>query len=465
MAEKSLNEMPRELRPLYTKGSDALLRDNFDYATELFSQILQREPGLYECRKALRTAQQRKAGSGGGMFKKMWSSASASPMVAKGQMTLRKDPAEALVIAEQILNGDPANSGAHRLVVEAARALEMPQTAAMSLEVLNRNSPKDKDVAMQYASALAEIGQVARGEKILSDLYRQTPTDNDLAQALKDLSARKTLKEGGYQALASGTGSYRDILKDKDEAVILEQENRQVKTEDTAERLITEYESRLKAEPKNIKVMRDLAELYTQKKQFDRALSYYDQIKSSEIGADASLDRAMGETRMRKYDHQLSQLDVNAPDYAEKTAVLQAEKQAYQLAECQKRAERFPTDLQLRFELGQVYFQMGKIGEAILEFQKAQNNPHRRIASMNFLAQCYAKRRMFDLAARALQTAIKEKPAFDDEKKELTYNLGSVLESMGKREEAFEQFKLIYELDAGYKDVSAKIDHYYGGQG
>src|ERR1051325_5251536 len=463
MAEKSLNEMPRELRPLYTKGSDALLRDNFDYATELFSQILQREPGLYECRKALRTAQQRKAGSGGGMFKKMWSSASASPMVAKGQMTLRKDPAEALVIAEQILNGDPANSGAHRLVVEAARALEMPQTAAMSLEVLNRNSPKDKDVAMQYVSALAEIGQLARGEKILTDLYRQTPTDTDLAQALKDLSARKTLKEGGYQALASGTGSYRDILKDKDEAVILEQENRQVKTEDTAERLITEYESRLKAEPKNIKVMRDLAELYTQKKQFDRALSYYDQIKSSEIGADASLDRAMGETRMRKYDHQLSQLDVNAPDYAEKTAVLQAEKQAYQLAECQKRAERFPTDLQLRFELGQVYFQMGKIGEAILEFQKAQNNPHRRIASMNFLAQCYAKRRMFDLAARALQTAIKEKPAFDDEKKELTYNLGSVLESMGKREEAFEQFKLIYELDAGYKDVSAKIDHYYGG--
>jgi tetratricopeptide (TPR) repeat protein len=71
---------------------------------------------------------------------------------------------------------------------------------------------------------------------------------------------------------------------------------------------------------------------------------------------------------------------------------------------------------------------------------------------------------MFDLAARTLQNAIKEKPGFDEEKKDLVYNLGCVLESMGKKEEAVEQFKLIYEMDAGYKDVSAKMDAFYSGQ-
>jgi len=84
---------------------------------------------------------------------------------------------------------------------------------------------------------------------------------------------------------------------------------------------------------------------------------------------------------------------------------------------------------------------------------------------MNFLAQCYAKRRMFDLAARALQTAIKEKPVFDDEKKELIYNLGLVLESMGKKDESIEQFKLIYEIDAAYKDVAARVEKFYSGEG
>ena len=83
---------------------------------------------------------------------------------------------------------------------------------------------------------------------------------------------------------------------------------------------------------------------------------------------------------------------------------------------------------------------------------------------MNYLAQCFAKRKMFDLAARTLQNAIKEKPAFDDEKKDLIYNLGVVLENMGKKEEAIEQFKQIYEMDAGYKDVAAKVEAFYSGQ-
>jgi tetratricopeptide (TPR) repeat protein len=463
MAEKSLNELPRELRMLFTKGLDAMQRDNLDYAIDLFNQVLAKQPAVYECRKALRTAQMRKAGGGSGFFKKMLSSAGSSPLLAKGHMALSKDPAEALKIAEQILSGDPYSSGAHKLVVEAATALELPKTAVLSLEILAANSPKDRDVAIKFANALADAGEVGKAEKILADLYRSYPTDQELGQALKDLSARKTMDEGGYDALADGTGSYRDILKDREEAVSLEQQNRQVKTEDVAERLISEYEARLKAEPRNLKLLRSLAELCTQKNQFDRALGYYDQIKSSEVGGDASLDRSIADTTVRRFDYQISLLDSSAPDYADKAAKLQAEKQAYQLAECQKRVERFPTDLQIRFEMGQLYFQAGKIGEAIQEFQKAQGNPHRRIAALNLLAQCFAKRKMFDLATRTLQNALKEKLVFDDEKKDLVYNLGCVLETMGKRDEAIKQFELIYEVDIGYRDVGAKVDAYYAG--
>ena len=42
--------------------------------------------------------------------------------------------------------------------------------------------------------------------------------------------------------------------------------------------------------------------------------------------------------------------------------------------------------------------------------------------------------------------------------------LGSVLDSMNKKEEAIEQFKQIYEADIGYRDVAAKVDAYYAGQ-
>jgi len=464
MAEKSVNELPRELRLLFTKGSDALARENYDYAIDLFNQVLTKEPSIFDCRKALRNAQFRKAGKGAGLFKKMLNTATSQPLVGKGQMALRKNPAEALQIAEQILSSDPTNSGAHKLVVEAAAAMEMPRTAVLSLEVLVRNSPKDRDVAIKFANALADSGEVVRAEKLLAELNNEFPTDQDLAMALKNISARRTMDKGGYEALADGKGSYRDILKNEEEAKALEQENRQVKTEDNIQRLIDEKEVRLRTDPKNVKTLRDLAELYTQKQQFDRALGYYERLKGTDGGADASLDRGMAETMSRKFDFEISQLDPATPDYAEKFAKLQTDKQAYQLEECRKRVERYPNDLQIRFELGKLYFQNGKIGEAIQEFQKSQANPNRKIQSLNYLGQCFAKRNMNDLAIRTFENAIKDKPVLDDEKKELVYNLACVLEKTGKRDEAIKQFEQIYAVDIGYKDVASKVDAFYAGQ-
>jgi tetratricopeptide (TPR) repeat protein len=380
-------------------------------------------------------------------------------------MALSKNPAEAMAIAEQVLNGDPNSSAAHRIIVEAANALELPQTAVMSLDILVKNSPKDKNLAIEFAYAVGTTGgDTGPAERILAELLRNTPNDGELNQALKDLSARKTLDQGGYNALEGGQGSYRDILKDKQQATSLEQEKRVVKSEDVTERLIGEYEARLQTEPNNLKLVRQLAELYAQKKRFERSLEFYDRVKNSEMGNDPSLERSISDTIVRRFDHQLEQLDPAAPDYTEQSAKLQAEKLDFQVTDCQKRVEKYPTDLAIRFEMGELYFQTGKISEAIQEFQKAQQNPHKRLASMSFLAQCFARRKMFDLAARTLQNAIKEKPVFDEEKKDLVYNLGCVLESMGKKEEAIEQFKLIYETDAGYKDVTAKVEAFYASQ-
>jgi tetratricopeptide (TPR) repeat protein len=203
MAEKNINDIPRDVRTLFTKAVEAAQRENLDYAITLFNQALEKEPGFYDCRKALRAAQFQKCGGGGGFFKKMWSGAGSSPQVAKAKMAMSKNPGEAMAIAEQILNNDPNNSAAHRIIVDAATALELPRTAVLSYETLSNNSPKDRDLAIAFARALAAAGDVGegehnRGEQILMDLLRETPNDGELNQALKDLSARKTLDQGGY---------------------------------------------------------------------------------------------------------------------------------------------------------------------------------------------------------------------------------------------------------------------------
>jgi len=466
MAEKSIADISRDLRLLFQKGSDALARENTDYALDLFNQVLAKEPGFFDCRKALRAAQAKKSGGAStGFFKRVLNNAGSSPQLAKAQLALRRDPAEALTIAEQVLNSDPNSSPAHRIVLEAAQKMELPRTAILSMEMLCKNSPKDKTLVLETVEALIQNGELARAESIMVEAERNFPNDPDVVQAHKNFSASKTLGEGGYETLGGGQGSFRDALRNKTEAVSLEQEKRVQKNEDVTERLIAEYEMRLPNEPNNVKLLRSLAELYTQKKQFAKSLEVYERIKTSDLaGSDPSLDRAIADTRVKKMEHAAGELNPFAPEHAEQIAKIQADKLTFQLAECQKRVEKFPTDLAMRFELGVLYFQAGKIGEAIQEFQKAQNSPHKRIAAMSYLAQCFAKRKMFDLAAKTFQNAIKEKTLFDEEKKDLIYNLGCVLETMGKKDEALEQLKQIYEVDIGYKDVAAKVDAYYAGQ-
>lgn len=464
MAEKTLNQIPRNLREQYEKGKTAFDRKNYEYAIAIFCQVLEQEPAFYDCREALRASQFKKSGGSTTFFKKMISGTGSAPLLAKGQVALMTKPVDALKIAEQVLNSDPNSAAGHKLLGEAAMLAELPKTAILSLEIVVKNSPKDEEAKKSLARAYSAAGQGDKAEAIFAELMRLHPNDLRLTQELKDISAQKTLKEGGYEALSSGTGSYRDILKDKDEAVALEQAGRQVKDEDVSARMIGELEAQLIKEPNNLKALRSLAELYEQRKDFDKALDTYQRIVNLDGGSDASLQKVIADTKVKRFNHLISQIDANAPDSAEKVKQIEAERDAFLLAECQARAEKYPNDLLIRFDLGKLFLQNGKVREAIQEFQKAQNNPNKRIQSLAYLGQCFAQRGMNDMAAAKLQEAIKEKLVFDDEKKEMIYTLGGVFDKMGKKEESIEQYKIIYQTDSGYKDVADIVEKYYEGK-
>lgn len=461
MPEKSITQISKSVRDQYKKGKAAFQRQNLDYAITFFSSVLEQEPGFYECREALRATQYKKVGSSSGFFKKMLSGASSSPLVAKGQLALRNNPLEALKIAEQILNADPNSTGGHKLLADAAMATELPKTAILSLEILIKANPKDQDVIHELAQAYAAAGETEKAGERYDELIRLRPHDAAMREEYKNLTARATMAEGGYDNIGNSQTSYRDIMKDQGEAVKLEQEQRQVKTGDVAQKLLADYEKRLQDDPSNVKLMRTIAEMCVQQKNYDRALEVYKQL--GEKDPDPTIQRTISDLMAKKLDLALEQMDPSAPDYEEQSTRLKAEREVYKLEEARQRAERYPNDLQIRFELGELYFKAGKINEAMQELQKAQNNPHKRLQALSYLGQCFAKKNMFPLAARQLETALKEKVVFDEEKKELIYALGCVYEKMGKNKEAIDQFQEIYAVDISYKDVAAKVDAFYAG--
>ncbi len=461
MSEKLIDQIPFSTRELFDKGVAAVEKNNLDYAVTLLMQVLRLEPGFYQAREALRAAQHKRSAGKRSLFRKFVGSASS---LTRGQVALRTNPHDALVIAEEVLNDDPGNVLAHELLAKAATQCGFPKTAVLSLEVALRNQPTSRQVALDLAEALCVVGNRARAERILRDLLKTQPNDPEINQRLKNALADRTLHEGGYVQLEGGGGSFRDILKDKDEARQIEQENRLVKDEGVAATLGTELEARVGREPDNLRLLRDLADLYLKQKRFGDATRTLELYLAKAGVQDPMVLEALRDVRLAEFEDRIQSLDPASPGFDAEVLALRQQRDDWILVDAKRRADANPTDLQIRYELGALHLAAGRIGEAIAELQKAQNNPNRRIASMNLLAQAFARRGMNDLAARKLQEALKEKPVFDDEAKELRYQLGAVLEKMGRKEEAIDQFKMIYEQDIAYRDVMARVDAHYASQ-
>ncbi|MDB4746117.1 tetratricopeptide repeat protein [Verrucomicrobia bacterium] len=461
MLETKANALPPQLREQYEKAKQAFDRKNLDYAVTLLENVLKLEPSCYDARQVLRATQVKRHDGKQGFFKKMLGTASSSSGLAKAQIALRTNPSEAMHLLEPIISNDPNSVLAHKTLAQAAMICEFPKTAVLSLEIAYRIQKNDKETALRLADALIAAGNPKRAEDILSDLVSEIPSDPELNQALKNATAKRSLGEGGYEKIAGGTGSYRDILRDEKEAVRLEDENRGTKGESSVDRLAAEYEAEREANPNDQKPLRKLADLYREAKDLDKALPLYQQLADSDHGTDSELHVILSDLKLAQFDQQAASIDPASDTYEAEYQEFQSQKAAFRFKNCLTLVERFPTDLKLRLELGEHYLEQGKVTEAIKELQRAQANTNVKPRAQKLLADCFCKRGMLDLAERTLQSAIKDKTVFDDEKKDLVYSLGSVLEQSGKPTEAIEQFKLIYEVDIDFKDVGDKVDQYY----
>jgi len=65
---------------------------------------------------------------------------------------------------------------------------------------------------------------------------------------------------------------------------------------------------------------------------------------------------------------------------------------------------------------------------------------------------------------RTFEDAIKEKPGFDDEKKELIYNRPACSKKWANARRPSNSSKSSTALTIGYKDVAKKVDDFYSGQ-
>jgi tetratricopeptide (TPR) repeat protein len=203
----------------------------------------------------------------------------------------------------------------------------------------------------------------------------------------------------------------------------------------------------------------------------DGAYYYYHHTNELVSGSDPAVARKLSTLGLQKIDLRSKSIEDwlagggeqhdEAEAYRAELSTLQQQKAEMLISEARKRVERNPTDLQLRFELGEQLVRAKQYTEAIAELQRAKQNPNARLRAMNLLGQCYTEKSMLDLAVKQFQEAASEIIAMDVTKKEILYKLGLVFERMGKKEESLKCMKDIYEVDYGYMDVAKRVESSY----
>lgn len=459
-----MNQIGLELHQQHDKAHAAVSKKNHEYAILILNGLLKKEPGCFESRMLLRVAQFERA-KGKGFLAKLFGTVTRIPDLIKGKLAQRKkDFALAMQHSEEVLNEVPDNSMAHRMVADAATHLYFPRTAIASLQLLSKNSPGDKKTYSQLAAALETLGDYTMAEDVMRKMVELHPDDMHLLDEFRNICARATLERGGYSNMAKDEGSYRDVLANPAATKALEQQELAVKPPEVIDEMISRKEAELQATPENLKIAMDIAKLYLDRGDVDRAIEYYQFVKANGLAKDPAVDRAMTNAHLTRFDQRRARLDTSMSDYAEQVAALDAEQSEFTVTDMGARVRSYPTDMELRYKYGELCFQTGQLAQAIESFQRTQTMPALRIRSLSYLGQCFAQRSMFDLAEHSLATGIAEKQVFDELKKEMVYHLGCVYEKMGRAEDALSQFKHIYELDVSYRDVAERVDAYYNNQ-
>ena len=464
MAVKTEKELSETQRAHWLKAVAAIELRNFGYAISLLQAILKQEPEFLTGRQLLRRSEVTKHRAA----KKSFFNISTAPIaVMKAQREVKKDPRRAIEMIEKVLEEEPYNRQANLVLKEAAVEAGWPEIGVFALQTLLEENPRDVKVLHELGRLYHDLEQSEAEVEVYNQITALDPLDAEALRRGKDASARASMSSGGW----TQAESYRDLIKDKEMAVSLEQQSRMKLAGESLDQQIAETYERHQAEPQNVDLARKLGALNEEKQDSETALSWYEYSSDLTGASDSGLTRKVSDLKMRLADQEIEQHEdylrthsAAEVDLAERQQQLDAAKQKRAelvIGEARKRVERNPTDLQLRFELGEQLMAAGKFREALPELQRARQHPNARLKAMNLLGRCYQHLRMLDLAMKQFEEASKEIMTMDAMKKEIVYNLGLVYEQMGDKERAIECMKQIYEADYGFKDVAQRVESSY----
>ncbi len=464
MAESTLQDLDPRLLKQIENAEKAISSGNPTYAIEICMGVLHRNPGCTDVRRLMRKAQRKLAASvskGAAFFSKV----SSLPAVLKASKLAKKDPAAAMEGAEKVLGGDPTNTQALELVAKCATELGFFEAAVDALETVRAIKPDDMNAVIALGYALVDAGRGAEAVKCGDIVLQKNPGSGEAQDLVRKAAVAVTMKKGDWE---NQDASFRDKLRDADEAAKLEQQSRVANDAESIAQMIEDLKLKVEKEPDNINYWREMGKYYRTLGKYDEALEAINKARELPMGrGDTTLEKSVVDITLDKMGKQLEnlkeKLEKNPDDDALKAKVESSAKEliSFRMQQAKSLVDKYPNDLNYRYNLGVLLAQDNQYDAAIREFQMSRTNPKVRLGALLNLGRAYVNKRFYDLAVEQLQTAKSETPIMSDQKKEIIYELASCYEKMKQEDKAIAEYKIIYANDIAYRDVAQKIDDFY----
>jgi tetratricopeptide (TPR) repeat protein len=508
-----LSPVNAELRRIaagkFERANQVAATGNFDYGIHLLLDCCKIDPANLIYRQALRRIEKAKYRNNlrGSVF--AW--LTCWPIRARMKAALGTgDYLKVLEQGERILMRNPWDVGAQMSMSEAADALGLLDLAIWNLEQARQKKAFDPHLNRVLALLYEKRGNFTQAIALWELIRKVRPSDIDVQHKIKDLAADDTIARGQYHAniqsaetpaedeapsepaqtpVANAPGSPPKKAPTDEAPAAAWWLGEQSTTpsgdaapppaastggtpvpaeppppSDRLEREAAPLRARLKDDPTSPYLYLQLAAVYRRGDDFNKARAVLQEGLAA-TGNAFELSVQLIDLDIEPFRRNLAIAEERLqaePDNAELRRLrtrLRKEVLTRELELHRQKADRYPTEMSHRYEVGVRLMRIGQIDEAIRELQAARADPRNRWQALLALGQCFKARNNWRLAERNFEEALKNLPTVEmNSRKEILYELAVGCAEANDLNKAIDMGTELANIDFSYRDIGRLLD-------
>ncbi len=387
---------------------------------------------------------------------------------------------------------------------EAADVLGLLDLAIWNLEQARQKQAFDVAVNRALAHLYEKRGNFTQAIALWELIHKARPTDPEAQHKIRGLAADDTIARGQYQSVVKpAAGTTTDPAPAESEGPRKKDSTEQMPAaswwmqtgqtpppptqnaapkpkpaptnnaagnavlQDRLEREAAPLRARLRDDPTSPYLYLQLAAVYRRGNDLERARAALQEgLGPTGNSFELSLELADIDVEPFRRNLTITEEKLKAdPENAELRrlrARLRKEINTRELDMHRQKADRYPTEMSHRYEVGVRLHRAGQIDEAIRELQASRADPRYRWQSLSQLGHCFKARNNWRLAERNFEEALKNLPAGETtHRKEVLYELAVGSAEANELSKAIDVATELANIDFSYRDIGRLLDEWH----